>query len=127
MTSRIAPEVLFRVNGTVLYQDINAPHEIVAAPADFSLDGTGGYARADEVSGVDSIAISGSTVGADIWECQTVGSARTTPVTAGLMQTSHSWEVSLDEGLTWVPARALSVKPSNARIGWIVNVEVPPT
>ena len=125
MMTGFVPPVIFSVDDTVLFQSNASPFDLATAPSN-PINGfsNGHYARARALSDTQAIAVQGATIGAQLWECQTLGDAQSTPNTAALMDTSKNWKVQLDIGGDFVAARALSIKPSEARIGWKVIVEV---
>lgn len=111
--------VVFRVNDQELFQTLAAPHELTGS--------SGVAARARKLTSTQAISFQGVAVGAQVWECQTVGTNATTPNMAALMKASNTWEIRLGEGSSFIPARVIELSPSELGMGWRVLLEVFPT
>lgn len=112
--------VVFRVDGNELWQNASSPY-------DLTVSGTGVSARARKLSSTQAISIQGAAVGAQIWECQTVGDGESTPQMAELMKATAGWEIQLGKGNEFIPARVIELSPSELGVGWRVLLEVFPT
>ena len=112
--------IRFRVDGTVLFQSIGAPHDITT-------EGAGGhYPRVEVQSANQALAIVGASEGANVYKVRPMGDLIQTPEIGALMDARKSWEIQLGVGAEYTPARVLSITPDQQGIGWDVMVEAFP-
>lgn len=116
--AKLPGAIALRVDGTVLFQSVSPPHDIIDD------GGKGSYPRVEVMSGSESLSVMGATEGAQLYKVRPVGDLTSTPTIGVLMDSRKSWEIRLGVGANFVPARAVSITPDQQGVGWDVVVEV---